>query len=728
MKIEVLAPGGSLDSVKAAINAGADAVYTGGQMFGAREYADNLNTDQMLEALQYAHIHGRRIYLTVNTLLKDKEIEEKLYNYLLPFYENGLDAVIVQDFGVMKYIHESFSDLPIHASTQMTIMGEKTAIYLKEYGVTRIVTPRELNLQEIKKIYDSTHMEIESFVHGALCYCYSGQCFLSSYIGGRSGNRGKCAQPCRLNYDVIKEGEVLNKGNNKYILSPKDICTLRILPDIIEAGVCSLKIEGRMKKTEYTAGITALYRKYLDLYLEKGREGYYVSDDDMQKALDLFNRNGFNESYFKVHNGKEMISMKKPTFRMENTELVKNIRENYINVEPKENINIYITILKEKNINLVVTCKDLCVDVVGGIPQEAKNTPLRKETVIKQLSKLGNTPYDAEHIEVTMDEELFLTIGELNAIRRRMTDKLTKELISKKIRNNINNKKADKDIEEKIQVSTLSGDNNIEIAVLVTGVKQALAAMEDKAVIRVYIEAYSTKPSDIEYLLEKKDNNTKIYLSMPHIFRAGDEERFNKWWKDILYKVDGFLIRNIEAYFYLEKLDIRDNIIFDYNLYTFNKNAKLLVNKISSKVKTTVPVEQNYKELCIRGCKDEEMVVYGYMPVMFTANCIAKTCGRCNKQNDHYQLRDRMSQVMNVKCICNYCYNIIYNTNPLSLIKYNDEIKTLGVGSVRLEFTVENTTEIKGIISKYKHSFIDGSMKVEEINNSTRGHFKRGVK
>lgn len=728
MKIEVLAPGGSLDSVKAAINAGADAVYTGGQMFGAREYADNLNTDQMLEALQYAHIHGRRIYLTVNTLLKDKEIEEKLYNYLLPFYENGLDAVIVQDFGVMKYIHESFSDLPIHASTQMTIMGEKTAIYLKEYGVTRIVTPRELNLQEIKKIYDSTHMEIESFVHGALCYCYSGQCFLSSYIGGRSGNRGKCAQPCRLNYDVIKGGEVLNKGNNKYILSPKDICTLRILPDIIEAGVCSLKIEGRMKKTEYTAGITALYRKYLDLYLEKGREGYYVSDDDMQKALDLFNRNGFNESYFKVHNGKEMISMKKPTFRMENTELVKNIRENYINVEPKENINIYITILKEKNINLVVTCKDLCVDVVGGIPQEAKNTPLRKETVIKQLSKLGNTPYDAEHIEVTMDEGLFLTIGELNAIRRRMTDKLTKELISKKIRNNINNKKADKDIEEKIQVSTLSGDNNIEIAVLVTGVKQALAAMEDKAVIRVYIEAYSTKPSDIEYLFEKKDNNTKIYLSMPHIFRAGDEERFNKWWKDILYKVDGFLIRNIEAYFYLEKLDIRDNIIFDYNLYTFNKNAKLLVNQISSKVKTTVPVEQNYKELCIRGCKDEEMVVYGYMPVMFTANCIAKTCGRCNKQNEHYQLRDRMSQVMNVKCICNYCYNIIYNTNPLSLIKYNDEIKTLGVGSVRLEFTVENTTEIKGLISKYKHSFIDGSMKVEEINNSTRGHFKRGVK
>lgn len=728
MRVEVLAPGGSLDSVKAAINAGADAVYTGGQMFGAREYADNLDTEQMIEALQYAHIHGRKIYLTVNTLLKDKEIEEKLYDYLLPFYENGLDAVIVQDFGVMKYIHDRFPDLPIHASTQMTIMGEKTASYLKEYGVTRIVTPRELNLQEIKKIYDTTHMEIESFVHGALCYCYSGQCFLSSYIGGRSGNRGKCAQPCRLNYDVIKAGTVLNPDDNKYVLSPKDICTLKILPDIIEAGVCSLKIEGRMKKTEYTAGITALYRKYLDLYLEKGRDGYYVSDDDMQKAMDLFNRNGFHESYFKVHNGKEMISMKKPTFRMENTGLVKNIRENYIEVEPKENINIYITILKENNVKLIVTCDDLCVEVTGGIPQEAQKAPLSKETVIKQLSKLGNTPYAAEHIEVTMDEGLFLTMGELNALRRSMTDRLTEELIAGSLRNRNNNNTSNSNNNSKNNDNKNNRNNHIEITALVSGRKQALAALDNKAVTIVYIEAYSITPSDMEEIFAKNGYNTKIYLSLPHIFRMKDEQSFHKKWKSFINRADGFLVRNIEAYFYLEKLGIRNNIVFDYNLYTFNKNAKMLVKEINSNVKTTVPVEQNIKELFTRECQGEEMVVYGYMPVMFTANCIAKTCDNCNKQSGRYQLKDRMSQIMNVQCVCNYCYNIIYNTNPLSLIKYKNEIKMLGVDSVRLEFTVETVAEINEIISKYEQSFINDSAEVEEINNSTRGHFKRGVK
>lgn len=341
-------------------------------MFGAREYADNLSTEEMIEALSYAHIHGRKLYLTVNTLLKDREIEEKLYAYLTPFYENGLDAVIVQDFGVMKFIHDNFSGLPIHASTQMTIMGEKTTEFLKEYGVTRIVTPRELGIREIKNIYDSTHMEIESFVHGALCYCYSGQCFLSSYIGGRSGNRGKCAQPCRLNYDVLKEGHVLNGGDNKYVLSPKDICTLEILPDIIEAGVYSLKIEGRMKKTEYTAGITALYRKYLDKYLQEGRKGYRVTKEDVQKAMDLFHRNGFSEGYYKVHNGKEMISLKKPTFRMENTKLVKEIRETYMEKEPKENINIFISILKNQNVTIVATVREFCVEITGNIPQTAK--------------------------------------------------------------------------------------------------------------------------------------------------------------------------------------------------------------------------------------------------------------------------------------------------------------------------------------------------------------------
>ena len=262
MKVELLAPGGSFESVIAAYNAGADAVYTGGLMFGARAGANNLTTEELIEALEYAHVHDRKLYLTVNTLLKDKEIETELYDYLLPLYENGLDAVIVQDIGVFKFIRDNFPLMHIHASTQMTIFGKDTVAFLKDLGASRIVTPRELSLKEIEDIKNDARlkdMEIESFVHGALCYCYSGQCFMSSYIGGRSGNRGRCAQPCRMEYDVLKDGKVLNPGNNKYVLSPKDICTLKILPEIIKSGVYSLKIEGRMKKTEYITGVVSIY-------------------------------------------------------------------------------------------------------------------------------------------------------------------------------------------------------------------------------------------------------------------------------------------------------------------------------------------------------------------------------------------------------------------------------------------------------------------------------------
>ena len=283
MKVELLAPGGSYETVIAAFNAGADAVYTGGEKFGARANADNLTIEQLKSVIDYAHLHGRKIYLTVNTLLKENEIKKELYDYLEPLYVHGLDAVIVQDYGVLEFVRKYFPQLHVHASTQMTILGELTVKELKNKGVTRIVTPRELSIPEIKKIKENCDIEIESFVHGALCYCYSGQCLLSSYIGGRSGNRGRCAQPCRMEYDVVKNGKVLNPGDSKYVLSPKDICTLKILPDIIESGVYSLKIEGRMKTALYVATVARTYRLAIDEFLQdpelyKSRIPFYKSE------------------------------------------------------------------------------------------------------------------------------------------------------------------------------------------------------------------------------------------------------------------------------------------------------------------------------------------------------------------------------------------------------------------------------------------------------------------
>ena len=232
-KIEILAPAGSYAAFRAALSAGADAVYAGGRRFGARAYAENFTEEEMIQAIQESHIYGRKFYLTVNTLLKECEIKD-LYGYLAPLYENGLDAVIVQDMGVLEYVREYFPGMDIHASTQMTITGALGAKFLETQGVSRVVPARELSLGEIREIREKTGMEIECFVHGALCYCYSGQCLLSSMIGGRSGNRGQCAQPCRLPYTM--------NGEKKYLLSPKDICTLELIPDMAEAGIDSFKI------------------------------------------------------------------------------------------------------------------------------------------------------------------------------------------------------------------------------------------------------------------------------------------------------------------------------------------------------------------------------------------------------------------------------------------------------------------------------------------------------
>ena len=318
-RVEILAPAGSMECLKAAVAAGADAVYTGGALFGARAYAHNLTEEELLEAIDYVHLHGKRLYLTVNTLIKDREMEKQMYDYLLPYYRQGLDAVIVQDIGLFHFIRKHFPDLPIHASTQMTLTGVDGAKFLEKEGAQRIVTSRELSMAEVKKIADETELEIESFVHGALCYCYSGQCLFSSFIGGRSGNRGQCAQPCRLLYQTPEAKKP------QYLLSLKDICTLELIPEMIESGIYSFKIEGRMKKPEYAAAVAFQYRKYADLYLKYYEEcpagedpaayamkRYRVREEDRQMLLDLYNRGGFHTGYYHTQNGREMVSLNRP--------------------------------------------------------------------------------------------------------------------------------------------------------------------------------------------------------------------------------------------------------------------------------------------------------------------------------------------------------------------------------------------------------------------------------
>ncbi len=309
---ELLAPGGSFEGMTAAVNAGADAVYMGGSRFGARAYAQNPDEEMLLEAIDYCHLHGRKLYLTVNTLLKEEELETQLYPYLRPYYERGLDAVLVQDLGAAAFLKEVFPGLALHASTQMSVQSVQGAQLARQLGFERVVPARELSVKEIAAIYEATGMEIECFVHGALCYSYSGQCLLSSLIGGRSGNRGRCAQPCRQAYELEDAaGKVLSKKAEPYLLSLKDISTIELLPDLIGAGVCSFKIEGRMKRAEYAAGVVSVYRYYLDRILE-GRPCEKTDPEDLRRLMDLYNRGGFSRGYYYVDHSPAMMSMKRP--------------------------------------------------------------------------------------------------------------------------------------------------------------------------------------------------------------------------------------------------------------------------------------------------------------------------------------------------------------------------------------------------------------------------------
>ena len=327
-KTELLAPAGSYETLRAVIEAGCDAVYIGGMRFGARAYADNPDEEMLLRGIDEAHLRGVKVYLTVNTILKNTELAE-LREYLLPYYEAGLDAVIVQDFGVMKKIAEWFPSLPIHASTQMTITEESAALLLPPQ-VTRIVPARELSISEIARMAEATDKELEIFVHGALCYCYSGQCLLSSLAGGRSGNRGRCAQPCRkrYTYEEKKHGRETKDGGSHagreeafgFLLSPKDQCLLPRLHELLATGIDSLKLEGRMKKPEYAAGVTAIYRRWLDRYEELGPEGYeqylhkHKKDmaDDVATLAELYNRGGFCEGYAFDTKGRGMMCVNRP--------------------------------------------------------------------------------------------------------------------------------------------------------------------------------------------------------------------------------------------------------------------------------------------------------------------------------------------------------------------------------------------------------------------------------
>lgn len=695
---ELLAPAGNINIFKAVIEAGADAVYVGGSMFGARAYANNFDEEELLYAIDYAHLKGVKVYLTVNTLLKNDEIE-KLYDYLLPFYERGLDAVLVQDLGALKLIHDRFPDLAIHTSTQMTVTGIDGVRFLKQFGVQRVVMAREVSLAEMKEIHEKCGMEIEAFVHGALCYSYSGQCLFSSMLGGRSGNRGRCAQPCRLPYCV---------GNKKdtYILSLKDMCGINDLQKLKESGVYSLKIEGRMKQAGYASGVVAYYRRYIDSMKE-------VSDKDYKNIAGLGNRCGFTDKYYFEHNGTDMVTFEKPNFVSDASDELPQFSK--IKIQGK------LTLKEAEPGALTVSCGGYRFTSYMDPVSHALKAPAERKNVAERISKTGDTPFEFENIDITMDNDIFVPNGALNKLRREAIEGLQNEILMqyKRIASASYGWKSKKTSEIKPY-----GDPKV-IASVRDG-KQLYRLLEYDNISEIYID--SSKYGRRDFVKEFSDdvfcvNNAekKAYLALPVIFRRSTRDYFETI-SDQLKKIDfeGFIVRNYEEFFWVKTRFAGKKIVTDHNMYTYNDMAKSMFFDNGADA-DTMPLELNQKEINRRNNKGSQMIIYGYYPLMVSAQCVHKNSYKCDRTPQITYLKDRYNKIFPVWNNCSECYNIIYNSCPTVLFNNMQKIKNAGIDALRLDFTFEKPEEIDTVMAAFESNSADG------IKEYTNGHFKRGV-
>lgn len=698
---ELLAPAGNLEIFKGVIESGADAVYVGGSMFGARAYANNFTEEELLEAIDFAHLRGVKVYLTVNTLIKNSEFS-KLYDYLLPYYKRGLDAVIVQDLGVVKAIHEYFPSMEIHTSTQMTVTGADGVRFLSQFGVTRVVMAREVSLAEMKRIHEETGMELEAFVHGALCYSYSGQCLFSSILGGRSGNRGRCAQPCRLPYTV--EGK-----KDEYILSLKDMCGIKALDKLHDAGVYSLKIEGRMKQLEYACGVVKYYRSYIDSMKP-------VSDADYDRIKALGNRCGFTDRYYFDHNGSDMVTYVKPNFVSNAAEPSPEKRKLSIEGE--------LVLREGEPGSLTVKRGDVTYKASIEPVSAALKAPLDKKAAIDRINKTGDTDFEFSHIKAQIGENVFVPNGALNKLRRDAISGLCDKLLKKYYRNDA--RYADMSrltaLPEHVVKSDAAHDEAINdyttICSCMTRTQlDTLISYDCFDVFYLDFDMYDRNTliqqfaDDVKCLTKR---NKKVYLMLPTIFRADSSDYFVSIAKELdKVSFEGFVVKNYEELYLTENLFTGKKVILDHNMYTFNDVSKsaFFEHGVSG---DTVPLELNSREIMHRNNIGSQLIVYGYYPLMTTANCVHKNTKGCDKKQKLIYLKDRYNKSFAVCNNCKECYNTIYNSLPTMLTKNISKLKEAGIRSFRYSFTIETPKQIKAVMD-------------DKVAEYTNGHYKRGV-
>ena len=687
-KVELLCPAGNFDCLTAAVQNGADAVYFAGKSFGARAFADNFDIEEIKKAIDYCICRGVKTHITVNTSCLDKELSSVL-DFINFIYREGCDAVIVSDVGVIGQIKKNFPKLSVHASTQMTVHNKDGAKEIKKLGADRVVLSRELSFDDIKFITSNTDIETEIFIHGALCMSYSGQCLLSSMIGKRSGNRGSCAQPCRLPFSMDDE-------NKKYFLSLNDLCLLNHLDVIKKSGVASLKIEGRMKGPQYVAAVTSIYRKYLDNDIK-------IDLNDIRILEEVFNRGGYTDGYFTGQIGTKMFSFEKP----DNPYLKQGKDVKAFDIDYKDINERKLDIGFKFDARLGEKPK-ACAYGMGissefeydKICEKAIKSSVRYEEIKTQINKTGGTPFNISNMEIFVEEDLFLSKSSLNEIRRETIKKFQENLIL--------NKKRKSDFFGYTETKLQNKEKLRGFSVYVSSLEQ-LKEIKKFDFERVYVPYELIDNSFVNIDIEK------VILSLPEISKDSEENEIS----EVIHKakkigIKTLLIHNFGQLKYKEEFKIvlshRFNICNKESIALF-KDYGIVSAFLSMELSNSMIKNISLKE-------NAEVFVYGHMPLMLTENCIIKNCGKCRCNDEFKYITDRTGVKFPVKKAGKSCRNILYNSVPLYLADKKD-FKDGSKNFVKnLFFTIEDRETVNRICSEYF-----GLYDVSAPKNLTRGYY-----
>ena len=734
---ELLAPAGSRKAFLGALAAGADAVYLGGEKFGARAYAENFTQEDIVRSIREAHLYGRKVYLTLNVLTKESELKDTA-EFAVSLYRAGLDGVIVQDLGVLQTLHRECPGLDLHASTQMSVAGPEGVRFLKQHGVKRVVPARELSLEEIRTIKREEPVDVECFIHGAMCYSYSGRCLMSSFLGGRSGNRGRCAGTCRLPYKIIdSDGRnvTLKKGKEMpYPLSMRDMCVLEILPDLIDAGIDSFKIEGRMKSPHYAAGVTALYRKYIDYYVEWDKAGrkkpWKVSAEDMQRLRSLYIRSALSTGYYYKRNGKDLLTIDKPGYAGTDDQILEEIEEKYLKVLPGIRITGKAVFAPGQPAFMEVAAEDprgngerIRVQVTGDQVQAAEKRPMEEAELAKRLAKTGDSFFTFKDLKVEAHGAIFMPVASLNGLRRDALNALEEAILAAVSTSKdaiLEAESASKDASVTEEPAGASYNEAPTIWAQVMTVPQ-LRAAQRRGITHIIVEE---TPAIMKALTDEERKS--VYLALPPVCRSMSRSGVIK---RIGEGYQGLLIRNLEELVLVRESGYAGRILADGSLYQWNTVARDLLLTQCNMVNLGWELSAKDMQPLLQGGSSRQMLtVYGRIPMMITAGCVKKTAGACSHaEQEFYELEDRKGMRFPVRCFCAHCSNVIYNSFPLSLhtfVKKRDPA-VMKTANWILTFTTESGEETETILGWYQGAGAADSDAI--FREFTTGHFRKSA-